>query len=368
MSKAPNTKVSALTHTPRMKRSKGTSKTTSKTKGTPKVEAPFIEPDLSALPADLSELLTMLTYVRPHGSVGEAQFVDRYVMSLPGAYVKTDRFGEVAAYVVEVMDPDTGLYPPHLFTAHVDTVHSDLDGVRQPVDYDTNLDLVLTVKDQPLGADDGAGVWLMRQMIAAGVPGVYCFPRGEERGGIGSSALSDDHGEWLAQFSFAVAFDRRGNEDVITHQSCGRCCSDTFAGALARALGGNYAPDDGGIFTDTANFIEHVAECTNLSCGYNHEHSKDEYLDVAHILWLRDALLKVDWAALPVVREPAPPDYGLWGGYGDALVKGFHTAMEGEEIAPHDLFGMALDDMQDLAYERPEAFAEAVFLLLNGGQ
>lgn len=263
-------------------------------------------------------LLSMLTYCRCHGSEGERQFTERFIKSLPGVYPMYGPKEEVAAYVVEVLSED-GTYPPVLFSAHLDSVHWIEAGPRQPVDFDANLGLALTVEKQPLGADDATGVWLLTRMINEGVPGVYVFPRGEEKGGIGSSLLADHHAEWLSQFDYAIAFDRRGTGDVITHQSCGRCCSDEFAKALAASLnefGLYYAPCDGGVFTDTANWIEHIPECVNVSCGYDHEHSADELQDVDHAQALLTAVLNIDWEALPVVRKPGPPDYGGFGSYG----------------------------------------------------
>ena len=45
-----------------------------------------------------------------------------------------------------------------------------------------------------------AGIWLLLEMIDAGVPGVYALHYGEERGGVGSSGLAEHHaGETVAQ-------------------------------------------------------------------------------------------------------------------------------------------------------------------------
>jgi hypothetical protein len=47
-----------------------------------------------------------------------------------------------------------------------------------------------------------------------------------------------------------------------------------------------------------------IPECTNLSCGYANEHSSNETLHLPTLVALRDACLNIDWAALPVVRDP----------------------------------------------------------------
>lgn len=303
---------------------------------------------MSSLPPDIQQLLTMLSYVRPHGGEGEADFVRDFITCIPGAYNFDD-----AAYVVEV-----GINPV-LFSCHVDTVHHTSHGTRQPVEYDPFLQTAFPGKPQPLGADDAAGCWLLLQMIAAGIGGTYVFHRGEEKGGIGSSHLAAKHADFLGGFNYAIAFDRRGKGDVITHQSFGRCCSDAFAQALSDQLnthGLDYKPCDGGVFTDTANYVDIIPECTNLSCGYEHEHSADEMLDVEHLLALRDALLKVDWMALPVVRNP------------DEVWKPSKTVPWGRApaLTQDDLFAMTKREMVHAAWEDHEDFVDAVWDMMYG--
>jgi hypothetical protein len=293
----------------------------------------------------------MLSYVRPHGGQGEADFVRNYVACIPGVYALDD-----AAYVVERGESRV------LFSAHVDTVHHESHGVRQPVEYDDFLQAAFPGKPQPLGADDAAGCWLLLQMIDAGVPGTYVFHRGEEKGGLGSSHLANKHREFLERFDYAVAFDRRGRGDVITHQAVGRCCSNAFAQALADQLntrGLDYAPCANGIFTDTANYVDIIPECTNLSCGYEREHSADEMLDVAHLLALRDALLTVDWAALPVKRDPAAT---AW-----KPTKTLHWP-DTTAITQDELFSMTKQEMRRAAWEDYEAFVDAVWEMMYGDE
>src|SRR3546814_16306749 len=79
-----------------------------------------------------------------------------------------------------------------------------------------------------LGADDGAGLWIMLGMIAAACPGLYLFHRGEEQGCLGSRWIERHTPELLANIDAAIAFDRAGLGDVITHQSYGRTCSAAF--------------------------------------------------------------------------------------------------------------------------------------------
>lgn len=266
------------------------------------MNAPLITPDVA-------QLLDILTYRRKHGTASEMDFINRYITPL-NPQVFTSPKGEVLAYVVEVGEgSDT------LFSCHTDTVHHTSG--KQTVEYDPNLQIAYkgnsTTDRECLGADDGAGIWLLLQMIEARVPGSYIFHRAEECGGIGSRGMGDYYAAWLGQFSRAVAFDRRGTADVITHQAMGRCCSEDFAYALADMLNLTspvlrYDACPNGIFTDTANYTHLIPECTNISCGYDSEHGPEECLDVEHLLLLRDACISVNWDDLPTERDMTVDD------------------------------------------------------------
>jgi hypothetical protein len=170
-----------------------------------------------------------------------------------------------------------------------------------------------------LGADDGAGCAMLMHMLHAHVPGYYIFTQGEERGGIGAKYLADHSPELLACFDRAIAFDRRGIDSVITHQGWGRCCSDEFAATLSGELCADgvlmYLGDDTGVYTDTAEFTGIIPECTNISVGYDNEHSDRETLDIFHFTALAAAAIKIKWDALPVERDPTyiePVMQGNW--------------------------------------------------------
>jgi len=263
----------------------------------------------------------MLTYCRPHGGEGEKKFVERFIKPYRPLAMLDDK-GEVLAWCVRVGEVENA---PVLWSGHVDTMHKPDAPAKQSIVYDEGCGMIYKDdKVMPLGADNGAGVWLMLEMLDAGVPGTYLFHRGEERGGIGSSGMAKKYDIFLKQFKYAIAFDRRGTGDVITEQMCGVCCSDEFALALAALLNTNvsnvsmgYKPDDTGSFTDTANYIGIIPECTNVSVGYDNEHTPNETLDVWHLMQLRDAVIAVFKTGidLPVVRDPSIV-VDRWGGFG----------------------------------------------------
>jgi hypothetical protein len=189
-----------------------------------------------------------------------------------------------------------------MFTSHLDTVETHRAGLTKKILLDPITNQLFADK-QVLGADDGAGVALLCHMITEGVAGHYFFFAGEEIGGIGSNYLADNFSELFPtlELNRAIAFDRKGTSDVVVSQLCGTCCSNSFALALCEALGTEYAPARGS-FTDTANFINFIPECTNVSVGYYNEHSKYEYLDLTYLQELAKKVCKIDWEMLPTSR------------------------------------------------------------------
>lgn len=189
-----------------------------------------------------------------------------------------------------------------LFTAHSDTCHRTTGENKYTI-----KDGFYEATDDVLGADDAAGIAVVMHLLV-NIPCYVIIFRGEEVGGTGSSWLAKSMPELLQEFDRAIAFDRADYYDVVTHQFGGRCASDKFADALAKALNDAddsfmYIPSDQGVFTDTANLIDCVAECTNLSVGYFDQHSKRERQNVKFLTKLADAAINIDWENLPTERK-----------------------------------------------------------------
>lgn len=253
-------------------------------------------------------LLEILSWARPHDSAIERAFCREYLDPIPG--VVTDAFGNRMLTI--------GAKPRVVWSCHVDTVAAF--GGQQEVGID-GLGIARLCNGKPgmsLGADDGAGVWIMLNMIAAGRPGLYLFHRGEEQGCLGSRWIRRNNPELLTNIDAGIAFDRAGFHDVITHQSFGRTCSDAFAASLASALNDlnrdfRYKPDDTGVFTDTNEYAGIVPECTNLSVGYRGQHGPGETLDVDHCEKLLAAMLELDASRLVIERDPSIREDERWG-------------------------------------------------------
>lgn len=244
----------------------------------------------------ITELFHMLTTCRPHRTNTEEAFITKYLDCLPG--MQSDQFGNRYVQIGS---------SPLCWASHTDTVHWD-EGTQSIHIEDDCVSLHKTSKASCLGADDTAGVWLMRQMILADVPGFYVFFRGEECGCLGSNFFLKNHSDKLAHIKAMISLDRKGYYEVITHQASGKTASDEFARSMAVQLFDGSIPSDLGVFTDSDVFAGTIGECSNLAVGYFHQHSKNEYVDYVFLDLLLHQLLALDQDKLTFAREPG--DYG----------------------------------------------------------
>jgi hypothetical protein len=244
----------------------------------------------------IETLAAMLAYCRPHNTKSERRFIRRFLLPLG---LESDQAGNLFKRIGDA---------PVLWSSHTDSVHRYPGNQRVCISGDL-IKLPRDSKSNCLGADCATGVWLMREMILAKRPGLYVFHRAEECGGKGSEFIARKTPEVLEGIKHAIAFDRYGTKSVITHQGWGRCASDTFAHALGDAIGLGMQPDNGGVFTDTANYTDLIAECTNISVGYLDHHTAREVQNTAFAMELREAMLTLDTSKLPIERHPGEDDW-----------------------------------------------------------
>jgi len=237
----------------------------------------------------VKRLYEMLTYKRPHGSRSERKFINRFILPLG---VQQDAYGNFYKRI--------GADSHVLWSSHIDSVHAT-SGRQRLAEVDGWL---YSLSNECLGADCATGVWLMSEMIKRNVPGLYVFHRDEESGGRGSTFIANQYKELLEGIDYAIAFDRKGFNSVITHQFGSRCCSNAFADALAAQLGEGWQRDDTGSFTDTAMYVDLVPECSNISVGYLDQHSSREVQYLPFVVDLLETLCRLDVEALPVSRDP----------------------------------------------------------------
>ena len=269
-------------------------------------------------------------------SIGSNPNMDDFIFTLNGIinesveemYFSSEQLKSTFYYVVGKPTEIT-----RMFTAHYDTVGKQVDrevmwqkdnSLQDPSfaynkSYPTVLKLenvavnqhfISSENNDILGADDRAGCLVLAHMIKAGIEGIYMFFPNEESGAGASRALSAEYNTLIKptypNIKYAFAFDRKGYGDIINHQSGGKCCSDEFVNALIVNLS-NYElfyQSAHGIFTDTANLIYNIPECTNLSVGYFNHHTQLEWINMQFVHKLIQVLCdKLFWQQpLPAVR------------------------------------------------------------------
>jgi hypothetical protein len=336
--------------------------------------------------AQAGNLLRMLGYARPSRKQGEPaykKFLETYLEPAMGPHDGNYNYIKIIPTTGDVLTQDT--MPRIAYMAHHDTVHSqcgmqsaNLMYVKEPIVKDGEAQRVVVYaenkvtftktmvkgrrwdavaktmvdfeeeKEIPsvtgfnsncLGADCTVGVWLILEMIAANVPGVYVVHNDEEIGRQGAEKIvaaykkikSDittllnfpivkyrpaelkpwaelpfsermeiaPNSFWIDHVDIAMSFDRKAYHSIITHQRGSRTASDAFSASLSTLLsptlvsGGypEYEADPTGSFTDSASYDKLISECTNISVGYDDQHTKSETQDFTFAMLLRDALI-----------------------------------------------------------------------------
>jgi len=308
-------------------------------------------PDIPEKPPEL--LVSILRTKRCHGSIGDTNFRLWLNKELSSYGYKPQILSEGSLLVRTNPKSDT------LFSCHIDTCHgqAESDGTSQDLAYDSmfgHIVLAAGSKSACLGADDGAGIYIMLRMIQKKVPGSYLFHVGEERGGIGSRAVLTKHKPFLEEFSRAIAFDRGVHQgdapEVIYTQGGYQCASTDFATRLAaeynkhsELFADDWVISPRGSFTDTKIYAGVIPECINLGVFYAKQHGPNEYLDAAHLESMVTASCAIKWDDLKVAREPkaefVPPpsrgmgaydhDFGMGFGYDSRDFKGATPAKSG---------------------------------------
>ena len=245
----------------------------------------------------LSNYLQMVSWKRPSGSFEAKVFGEVFLAPIMGPADKNGNY-------TLVMGKD----PKVAYTAHYDTVHK-VGGVQRVINKDG---IISSEGNDCLGADCTSGIYLILEMIKTGIEGAYCIFADEEIGCVGSTAMAEDLKRSLdtnlyhplASCDIMISFDRMGDNSIITHQSGIRTASDEFAKSLSAELEMGHTADNTGSYTDSNEFAKLIPECTNLSVGYQGQHTANEDQDFNYLEDLLYSLTFVDVAALVVSRDP----------------------------------------------------------------
>ncbi len=271
-------------------------------------------------------LLSILSWRRPFDSEGEELFAQHYLDKIEG--MTQDGFRNRHLTIPYADGAPCNI----IWSCHIDTCHHAEGYQRLAIcKDDAGIAYVRTRRGEGncLGADDGTGVWIMLEMIAAKRPGRYIFHRGEERGCLGSRWIMTNAQDLLANATAAIAFDRKDFNNIITPQGSERGCSEAFAASIAAQLP-NYKADDTGLFTDTKQYFRKIPECTNLSVGYQSQHGplERQYLDFA--VALRDHMLTFDTQRLVIERNPDRYEYKTFQGHNNTHWQNRHASARKE--------------------------------------
>ncbi len=241
-------------------------------------------------------LRQILELNRPHGSIGESKLLDIIKYNIPN--IQSDNYGNLY-----LLNNQSNL----AFCAHVDTVSRDSNTEIQEIVIDDGIvSLPNTLNKYTslvLGADNGAGVYLLLMLYKSGLNANFFFFRNEEHGRIGSREFLSNQLTEISHLTQMIAFDRKDQYEIIIEQRSEICASREYALALASELNMNHEPSPHGSFTDSYTFKDYINECLNIAVGYSHAHSSSESLDVNYLETLLDNLKKVNWENLPVIRQ-----------------------------------------------------------------
>ena len=281
----------------------------------------------------MHSLVEMLRYMRPEGTSTQREFCERFLEPVFG---EPDEHGN---YVTQVG------FEPHLcFTAHHDTVHKQ-EGMQKVVVTNDVVSVADSKVSSCLGADCTTGIYIILNMIEAGIEGTYVIHAAEEVGCKGSAALVDDMPNWLVYTKAVISFDRYGDKSVITHQMGMRTASDAFAKSFSDALNmPQLKADDGGSYTDSNEYSLLIPECTNISVGYYGQHGVNETQDLEYLDQLMLALESADWSKLVFKRDPSVVE-SL---YYDKKSYAIDNTKDKADV----------DGLMDLVIEYPQAVAE----------
>lgn len=320
---------------------------------------------LRAIPnyPDIHRLIDILCLNRCDDAPGIATLLRRYFPS--------DRGFEADAYGNRFLTIRTadGWKPRVMFTSHFDTMSTDKTREYHPLCYNKEHDVLFRTDGNILGADDGTGLWLMLNMIDAGVPGLYAFYMDEEVGRRGSLWSLKNQPERYIDIDAAISFDRKGTEDIVATQRGDRCCSEEFQRVLAGCLSHDrlktaFKGGARGSFTDSATFMDDISECTNIAVGYDKQHSEQEVQLVGFAARLREVLTlrghDLD-KALPAKRDPTPaPTPAYWGGYRGSEWTGYSSAEWDGAMASASAANTMAAGYQTSAAERMAEVADAL--------
>jgi hypothetical protein len=204
-------------------------------------------------------------------------------------------------------------HAPLLLVAHMDTVT-----IKKTPNIILSRNVMTNGNNEPLGADDRAGVWAMLRITQLcrerGVPlPSMLITDGEERGGAGVKAfLSDDLKGWKEGVRLMVELDRKGANEWVDYLDV-----DKKVKAYVESFG--YVSSLGS-YSDIMDLTyDTLIPGVNLSVGYYSQHTSLERLHIDELYLTCERVVRMckdPIAALYPCEEPRSVGRGGYGGYG----------------------------------------------------
>ena len=165
---------------------------------------------------------------------------------------------------------------PILLLAHLDTVHKEpVQVIRKKQGGN-----ILT-SSQGIGGDDRCGVYALASIYEqAGEKPWLLFTCDEEIGGVGAEAFADAYRKKqlpkaLDNVKMLVELDRKGSNDAVYYGCNNEAFEDYITGKGLRT--------EFGSFSDISVIAPAMGiAAVNLSIGYYHAHTTDEYINRSH--------------------------------------------------------------------------------------
>lgn len=159
---------------------------------------------------------------------------------------------------------------PVMLCAHCDTVcWSPVKQVVALKDNDGAIKAYMNAKQEPLGADDRAGIFMILKIVSLKYRPYILLTTDEEIGGGGAIVAAEQL--QIPQVKFILELDRMGSSDAAMYD----CGNPDFIDMLSSY---GYTPVNG-TFSDICFFApEWDIAAANLSVGYVHEHTQNEIL------------------------------------------------------------------------------------------
>lgn len=163
------------------------------------------------------------------------------------------------------------------------------------------------------GWDDRAGVIAALELFSRNDIDLL-FTTSEESGCIGAKQVNPNK---IRQYNLIFELDRHGSHDFVNDCSMGLLCNDDFTNAICCEVGakGYTLKPTMGVYTDIGALrsINTKAQMFYMSCGYYHEHTKDEYLVMSELVSaIEKAQIIIDYVnenpdiIKPFVEPPKP--------------------------------------------------------------